>query len=182
MNRLVCEDRRKVAEVERSGILPAEGQYYREIAEYSGIPNNRPVEHERRCAAANRWLTDAVERVRGAEIVLLDPDKRIANGQSRIGANDPLYAFMEEIKAFWAAGHSLVIYHQTSGGRNCAGVRATAARIQEELGVQPITLWFRPGGQTLIFFVIPQEHHRKRIEQSICQMLASPWKSHFEMS
>lgn len=181
LGKLVHGDQRYIARVEEADILPAAGRFYREISEYSGMPNTKPSERDKRKEAVRDWLTGAEKFVRGADIVLLDPDHQInlGNDPPKISANGPLYAYLDEIKAFWDNGHSLVIYHQTGGEDPRGKVRGVSDVLHDILGAEPITLRFVRGGFTLVFFVIPQPHHRPQIEARIKRMLAGPWGQHF---
>lgn len=182
MRGLVCGDQRKVSCVEALGILPADKRYFSETPTYSGTRNNNSrAEKSKRCAEAKRWLDGAVSHIKGANIVLLDPDNKISpEGASIIGANSPRFAHMNEIKAFWNEGHSLVIYHQTGGKAPLEGVHETSKRLRRELEVEPIRLRFRPANRTLIFFVIAQPEHRKIVCARVKQMRNGPWNEHFK--
>ena len=181
MKGLVAGDRRLVSEVEGAGILPSEDRYHREVCEFAGTPNTRPAEHNTRYMVAQDWLANAVDSVRGSDVVFLDPDQKIApDGESRIGANGPMFAHMVEIRSFWRERHNIVIYHQTGGEAPLDRVRGTASELQCALGEKPITLHFRPAGWTLVFFVIPQPWWRTFLAGRIKRMLAGPWGEHFK--
>lgn len=182
LGELVRGNQRYIARVEEADILPAAGRFYREISEYSGKPNNKPSEEDKRKEAVRDWLTGAEKFVQGADIILLDPDHRInlSNDPPKISANGPLYAYLDEIEAFWENEHSLVIYHQTGGEAPLDKACDTGSRLQDRLGVKPITLRFVRGGFTLVFFVIPQPQHQGIIRARIDEMLTGPWGKHFE--
>lgn len=182
LGELVRDNQRYIARVEESDILPAAGRFYREISEYSGKPNNKPSEESKRKGAVQDWLTGAEKFVQGADIVLLDPDHRInlSNDPPKTSANGPLYAYPEEIEAFWKNRHSLVIYHQTGGEDPQGKVRGVGDVLHDILGAEPITLRFVRGGFTLVFFVIPQPRHRKIIRARIDEMLTRCWGKHFK--
>ncbi|MCY3690860.1 MAG: hypothetical protein OXI54_03840 [Chloroflexota bacterium] len=88
---------------------------------------------------------------------------------------------MDDLKAVWDAGKSLVVYHQLNmSGKAEAQIRNICAEIHKALCTEPIPMWFHRG-TSRVFLVIPQECHRERITARLCWMLASPWgeRGHF---
>ena len=84
---------------------------------------------------------------------------------------------MSDLRTFWDAGKSLVVYHQF--GRNethKAQLAAIIGRTQAALGgACVISLWFRACGTVRVFLVIPQPDQRELIKGRIDRMLATPW-------
>ena len=171
---------RTVANVEKLNFLHVEGRYYREINPNWGAPNNKKTEHGNRLAAAEGWLAGAIERVKGADIVFLDPDHKITGDKTRIGANSPMFVHVCEIKKLWKLGHSLVIYHQTN---NASGMVCRAIELVREAVPNAAidALHFNKAGQRLVFFVLSQDKHEAQIRERIDAMLGGAWVKHFEL-
>ena len=171
---LVRNRKRFVRCVEQSAILSGGTRYFREELVY------RESGRQKRKAFRDGWLQRALRATEGADIVFLDPDNNIPpHEREKYRKDGPKYAYLDEIKAFWERGQSVVVYHHTNmNGTVCEQIRETAERLRQELGTEPISLRWR-GFQTRAFFVIPQEHHRERIEARIEEMLTGPWGQHF---
>ncbi|MCY4559021.1 MAG: hypothetical protein OXF79_22125 [Chloroflexi bacterium] len=176
---LVHNDRRTVANVEKLDFLRAGCRYYREITPIWGTPNDKPNQRDARLAKADQWLDGAIERAQDADIVFLDPDHKITGDKSRISKSGPMYVHMDEIKAFWQRGHSLVIYHQTN---NVSGmVRRAIDMVSEAVPDAAIdVLHFTKAGHCLVFIIMSQECHRGKIRERIDAMLKGAWGKHFK--
>ncbi len=175
LGELVRNGKRFVRCVEQSPILPAGTQYFRDLLSFDGVPAGKQRRQHR-----SDWLRDALSATEGADIVFLDPDNNIRLDENgKFGKDGPKYAYLDEIKAFWERGQTVVVYHHTNfNGTVDSQIRETAERLRLELGAEPISLRWR-SFQTRAFFVIPQERHRERIEARIREMLTGPWKEHF---
>ena len=180
---LTSQANRTVVNVEKLNFLRAEGRYYHTENPIWGAPNNKPTQRKTRLAKADQWVDGAIERVRGADVVFLDPDNKIAEGGSRIGKNGPMFAHTDEIKKFWKQGHSLVIYHQTATsptGRDLVSI--TVKAIQREIPDAAIdALHFKKANRKLVFFVLSQECHRIQIRERIDAMLNGAWHEYFKL-
>ena len=173
LRELVCGNQRTVMAVEGLDFLRVGGRYFRaNIPVHASRPAGRNSRDDKKQAQehAEQWLEEATGRVRGADLVFLDPDRKIAGptDPKQTSKHGPLYAHSGEIKALWEAGHSLVIYHQTASspvGNDT--VSGAAKRLRQELGYKPVALHFHPSRRKLIFFIIPHPHHREIIDGRI---------------
>ena len=171
LRQLVESGNRFVRCVEQSSILPTGTRYFRDLLSFGGIPAG-----DQRWQHRSDWLERALRATKGADIVFLDPDNNVSpHEQEKYRQNGPKYAYLDEIKAFWDRGQSVVVYHQLNRNRT-AGVQISemSDRLLELSGVGPIALRFHRG-TARVFFVIPQPQHRERIEARIRRMLTSPW-------
>ena len=174
---LVRNGNRFVRCVEQSPILPGGSLYFRDLLSFDGIPAGKQRRQHR-----SDWLQCALRATEDADIVYLDPDNNIRPGENgKFGEDGPKFAFLDEIKAFWDRGQSVVVYHHTNmQGTVDEQMRETAGRLRQELGAEPISLRWR-SFQTRAFFVIPQPQHRERIAARIRRMLTGPWGRHFKL-
>jgi hypothetical protein len=87
---------------------------------------------------------------------------------------------MNDLRAFWDRGQSLVVYqHQ---GHVSAGdlIRNTATLLRDGLdGAESIAIRFNKG-TSRIFFVLPKPERRECIEERVARFLEGPWGRHFE--
>jgi hypothetical protein len=171
----VRRNKRYVRCAEQSPILSAGTKYFRDLLSFGGIPAG-----DQRWQHRSDWLERELCATKGADIVFLDPDNNVPpHEQEKYRLNGPKYAYLDEIKAFWDRGQTVVVYHHTNmQGTVDDQIRETAGRLRRELGVKPISLRWR-SFQTRAFFVIPQPQHRERIEARIRRMLTGPWGRHF---
>ena len=157
-------------------VLPRDTQYYDPLL-YFMSSMDRPI----REIVRERWFTGALDATRGLNIVYLDPDTGLAPDAKKFHQDGPKYAYLDDLRAFWKRGQSLMIYQQQAR-RNLGDLigRVTADLRRGGLdGAEPIPLRFSEG-TSRVFFVLPQPEHRERIEARIGRMLGTPWRQHFE--
>ena len=175
---LVFNDRRRIAAVQASGILPDDTRYHAGKFRYCRNSRICPARVERR----QRWFQDVIIGTEEAEIVFVDPDVGISDDDDvdklyRI--NWPSYVSMAELQQFWQRDQSLVIY-QSERSNSLPDLRANLVQALQ-LPAPPIALRFRTLSPRW-FIVIPQPQHRALIRQRINLLLANPWalNGHFE--
>lgn len=175
LRRLVKSGKRLVRCVEQSPVLPEGTRYFRDLLSFDGIPAGR----QRRQHRAD-WLQRALSATEGADIVFLDPDNNIRPDENgKFGKDGPKFAYLDEIRAFWNRGQSVVVYHQLNRNRTAnVQICEMSDRLLEISGVEPLSLRFHRG-TARAFFVVPQPQHRERIEARIEEMLTGPWGRHF---
>ena len=172
---LVCNGKRFVCCVEQSATLPEGTRYFRDLLSFEGVPSGKRRQQHR-----SDWLQRALHATEGADIVFLDPDNNIRlDERYKYDENGPKYAYLDEIRAFWERGQSVVVYHQLNRNRTAeAQITEMSDCLSGVSGVDPIPMWFRRG-TSRVFFVIPQDEHRDQIETRITEMLEGPWGQHF---
>ena len=103
------------------------------------------------------WVEQALRATDGAELVCVDPDNGIGDDAKMYTAKGPKFVYMDDLRAIWERGQSLVVYHHLGmikGGAEVM-VPAAAAKLVAGLeGAEPIPLWFH-GGTARVFFVVP---------------------------
>ncbi len=162
----VVSDRREVAAVERSGVLP-------DAAFFS-----KPVDIDNR----EEWLREALNAVAGRDLVFLDPDNGLETKATPLDSpHGGRFCGYQEVREFLCAGASVVL-HEHFGPSDTAEVRVTWL-CRELTGkvappVPPFALLFRRV-MVRAFLVLPQQRHAETIQRGIAQLLASPWRKHF---
>ena len=94
----------------------------------------------------------------------------------------PKHTYLDDLRAFWDRGQSLVVYQHQSRVKVEDFVAKTTERLRSGLDeAEPIPLRYRHGSSR-VFFVLPQPAHRERIEARVRRMLDGPWgrNCHFE--
>ncbi len=184
MRHLVETDRRNVAAVQRSRILPDDTLYYEPSLSF---PMQMP-RSERKAARAS-WFDGALEATIAADVIFVDPDNSLSDPANGISVSiDPLrktgpkYVFIADLRRFYERGQSLIVYHHL--GRRGTAVEQTV-RVAESLKSSldlpglPKSLLYRRGSSRA-YFIVPQERHRQALERRVSHLLASPWNSHFD--
>ena len=160
---VVDRGERCVHRVPNAQILPAGTSIY-------DIPLHFPPYMLRPAREANRtlWLAGAKQAVQGATIIFLDPDTGLAPEEKKYRKEGPKYTYMSDIEEFWGCGKSVIVYQHPGRNGEDERIREKNAQIREMSGVAPLLVRFRG----LVFFILPQPHHRGRIEQRVRRMTA----------
>ena len=168
---LVFREARCVHCVEGAGILPDDTRYFNAML-YFPTYMRRPAREEMR----ESWLTAAHRKVKGADLVFVDPDNGIFSEDKMYLKDGIKHVYLADLQALWNRGQSLVVYHQL--GRDSITPTQTAegaSRLRDGLeGAEPISLMFRRG-QTRAFYVVPQPDHAELIRERIDRFLGSLW-------
>jgi len=128
------------------------------------------------------WFTEAKTTVQQCDVVFCDPDNGVVfDGPCRSVARVSL----EEIRALFDAGHSLVVYHHPNRtNKHDAQVQLALDRFQRALPnmAHARGAWFRRGSSR-VFFVLMQEHHAAALARAVDEMESMRWcqDGHFEI-
>ena len=134
LSELVSKDKRTVAALEDSDLLPDGTKYYREPM----------VMADKQLSAVVRknWLNGAIRNMAGVDLVFLNPDIGVASEREhiRIQANGNLsssvqHAYIQELKLFLEFGKSLVVYQHLNRdpGGAASLLRSLSDRIRNSL-------------------------------------------------
>lgn len=168
---------RTVAALERAGVFP------RNTIFFSDPLPARNMHFEQREAARRDWFRRAVDALRPADVVFVDPDTGLAGGERlQRTADAAKYAFLSEIEDHLQAGQSVIVYqHQT---RRAGGV---AAEIDHWLSrFTPrhpacFALVFRKFSVRM-YFVIPSDTASEALLRRATEFTQGPWRSAFELA
>ena len=132
-------------------------------------------------SSRGRWLQEAVEAVRGRDVVFLDPDKGLAPRSA--GPSSTEHAYVHELKTLVQRGQTVVVYHHL--GRTATHpvqMRQWTERLAHELRLdaEPHVLWYRRG-TARAYFVIPADAHAATISERLQRFGNSLWfkRRHF---
>lgn len=152
--------KRRVSDIERSGILPKALFYSNQLNKTNRI----------------EWQDKAFSTIKSCNLVFLDPD----NGITSTNPNSPLHATIKELGRFFEKGkRSLIVYHHLGrNGKHQDQIKRWADEIRGYLGVEPIPLWYRRG-TSRVFYVIPAPRHQKELVRKAKKFLEGPWGQHF---
>ena len=177
LREIVKRGDRRIEAVEKSGLLPGVAFYGHQI------PN--PGEHKRgedRIEARLGWIEGALGKTEGRDVVFLDPDNGLEpKGLPITSAKAPKYAYLEEVGKWLERGQSLVIYHHLGRNRSHPDqIEGWLERLRGEFGSHEIfALRFRRG-TSRAFFVLAAKCHAPILRERAGELLASPWREHFE--
>lgn len=173
LRRLVAGRRRKVAGIEKAGILPPGTAFFGKPLHPEGfrLPgHSRPFDR-------GAWMAEGLERTRDADIVFLDPDNGIEPKSVRAG-NAPKYALWRELREFHDRGQSLLVYHHLgrTGGHE-AQIRGMLDRIREEFPGAAGThaLRYRRGTSRAFLIIAAGKGHDRAVRSALARLRKSPW-------
>ena len=173
---LVWDGNRCVHCVQQALILPASTAHY--DARLYFVPKMKPAD---KIDLRAHWLRFALRTTKKAELVYLDPDNGIARNYNKMLHKDgPKFTYLDDLRAFWARGQSLVIYHHLGMGNDTYTLtQEVAAQLVEGLeGAAPIALRYRRGSPR-VFYMVPQPEHGTIIRARVDALLTGPWNRHF---
>ena len=137
LRHLVGHDRRCIHCIEQAGILPDDTRYYSTPLTYiPGMPEDKKKE------LREFWLQCALRKTREADLICVDPDNGIGEDRNKyVPAKGSKYVYMDDLKAIWEGGKSLVVYHHANKTETIAcqvGEREShAARWPSRRGANP---------------------------------------------
>lgn len=177
LREIVKRGDRRIEAVEKSGLLSG--------AAFYGADVPGPVQGARgeaRAAERQRWVNDALQATAGCDVVFLDPDNGLEPKTVPITRKmAPKYAYIKEVGKWVERGQSVVIYHHLGRNRSHPDqIEDWLERLRGEFSSHDIfALRFRRG-TSRAFFVLAAEHHTPILRQRAGELLASPWREHFE--
>ena len=173
---LILSNARCVHCIQGAAVLPEDTLYYDAQLDYAP-----KMLRAMRKLTREYWFGNALVASSGADLGCLDPDNGISGDARMYRAEGPKFVYMDDLKAFWERGQSLVVYHHLGMTEPaCEQIRAKVQIIQDELlGAEPISLLFHKGSDR-VFFVVPQPERKEIIKARVSRMLDTPWSKHFE--
>ena len=185
MRHLVETDRRYIAAVQRSRILPAETLYYEPSLSF---PPRMP-RSEREAARAS-WFEGALEATADADVIFVDPDNSVVFDPASgippsidpLRKKGPKYAFVSDLRRFYERGQSLVVYHHLARwDTHIKQIEKVARGLKSSLGLPKLPIRLRYGrGSGRVYFIVPQKEHEVVLDRRVSNLLRSPWNSHFD--
>jgi len=174
-NEIVTE-RRLVAAIESSGLLPSGTAFYDAPLSYS-----RQMPTSDRLRLRSAWLQGALKATASADLVFLDPDNGIeCKSVGRTDLPGPKYVYWEEIESFVDRGQSVVVYHHLN--RSCPSTEQVE-KLQTEFckrmpdDFKTSVIIYRRGTRRA-YFVVAAAEHRVVLVNELSRMLAR-WQDHF---
>ena len=175
LRHLVGHDRRCIHCIEQAGILPDDTRYYSTPLTYiPGMPEDKKKE------LREFWLQCALRKTREADLICVDPDNGIGEDRNKyVPAKGSKYVYMDDLKAIWEGGKSLVVYHHANKTETIAcQVEKGKATLRDGLAdAEPIPLVFHRG-TVRFFFVIPAKRHKELIVGRVLRFLEHGWQEH----
>lgn len=176
LRELVCEGKRNIAAIRRSGVLPRDTAFYER-----SLPYTPGASRPSRQAAREDWIEGALGATAGSNVVFFDPDNGISETARRFSKRGLKYVFIEELRRFSERGQSLVIYHHLGRrGKAAEQIRYFARGLHSNLGLSrlPWSLWYHRRTPRA-YFIAAQEQHESILEDRLECFLKSGWSAHF---
>lgn len=155
------ENRRNIAAVRDSLILPCDTLYYDEP-----IPNG----------SRRQWFKRALDAIREAKLVFVDPDTGIVpKNRAKDDAIGPQYVSVGELRCLYKKGKSLIVYQHGDHTEN--QIKEVSQRLKPELCLPKLPwglAWHRDVGRA--FLVVPQEKHKLFLSKRLEAIEGSEWR------
>lgn len=180
---------REVASICKRELLPRGTNYFEEELSFNRMPANGLQAMEKRLAYRAAWLSRALDRTRGCDLVFFDPDNGLEVKAKAHTKKGPKYTYFEELAPFYERGQSLVIYqhiHRRTGETAQIQIHKQFAEIREHIGSEDAFALLYHRGTARAFFVVPSNTQTRQLLLERSQSLvAGLWgqggKPHFEL-
>ena len=166
----------------RSGLIgPDDAFHYQSIC--------LPTSFAEREVKRREWLDGALQRVRGQDLIFLDPDVGLADPEadnaprklSPRSQDAPKYVFMSELDEFLVSDSSVVVYQSFGRADRCKSMREwyEALRYRYPNRVPPKILRFGSRG----FIILPAAAQATIIDKRLHELTGdkNPWCEHFSL-
>jgi hypothetical protein len=149
-------ENRKIEEIGKAGILP-EAIFFED-----SVPQND----------RKRWANKGFEKLKECDVIFFDPDNGLREDDE--GGNSIKHIYCCELKKYYDAGKSLVIYQNAIHEKIETQVQKIKCILNKELNKNIIirALWYHRG-TARIFFIIPNGTHKKAINERIDKFVAN---------
>ena len=175
LSKIVSQNRRSIAEIEASKVLPEETIFYS-----TPIPHSGATIAER-IALRQAWFKESLSQLEQVDVVFLDPDNGIQLDPSIKGKGKAVkFAFTDEIETYYRSGKSLIIYNH----------RDRQPREKYERKILINLNYVRPSGEVKVlrfkriavrdYIFLIQEPHVELMNRTIAQLTSPPWDFLFE--
>ncbi|MBQ8800251.1 MAG: hypothetical protein IJZ55_11880 [Lachnospiraceae bacterium] len=173
LSEMVLQKKRSVEQLECLNALQTQRYYHRVI----------PLPNDIKGKARREWHKNAVEAMRGCDLVFLDPDNGLLPKSVGFGsAKSVKYVLSEEIIDYYKNGYSVVFYsHRTREQLDVYLERFMNLFCTKELEEATIKgISFKRGTIRDYFFLIHKEHEEKCIS-CLESFVKGKWGQHFSM-
>ncbi|MXZ46648.1 MAG: hypothetical protein F4Z08_06625 [Chloroflexi bacterium] len=181
MRTIICEGKRSIGEIEKSGALPEDTLYFSDPLTFRDI---RPG--EARALRRQAWMQNAQKAVAAASVVFVDPDNGIETASvARLTAKGPKYVYHDDIRALLDGNRSVIVYHHLGRQTHQAQIEGRLLELRARLpqASSAFALRFRRG-TARAYFVLPAERHAGLLRARAVELLSSPWgtNEHFDQA
>ncbi len=158
---MVKNDRRSVAEVECSGILPKNTLHHRDEI--------------RNSTSRQDWLKKAAAKIRQADLIFLDPDNGFRHCEEKQSSQ---HIYVNDLNEF--ASKNLVVYHHLNRTPHTIQFRDWFRQIRGQFNTGPIwALRHQHKGIGRAYFLLGNDRSQQLIEERLKSFFNSPWAKHF---
>lgn len=167
---IISENDRRVARLESADLIPG-ALYYR-----TPLQSPRAQDFDRQ-----KWHSDALRTLAGADIVFLDPDNGLQVKSVSMGsAKSKKYVTAQELADYYASGKSVIFYNHRCRQQECEYMKRF-----DDLQSMPEfhdAMWQGVKfcrGTTRDYIMILQPEHQAQTAKAVNELLVGPWSRHF---
>ena len=181
LKNLVCGDRTLCA-VGRSGLIgPDDAFHYQSIC----LPARFAEREDKR----RQWLDDALQRVKGQDLIFLDPDVGMADPEAGKAPKElslrrqdaPKYVYMYELDKFLQTESSVVVYQSFGRTNHYESMRTWRKMLCDRYPERVPPEIVRFGSRA--FIILPAAAHATTIDRRLQELTVdkNPWREHFSL-
>jgi len=180
LKKLICHNKRSVAELEKSGVLPG-AVYYNERLDFSGAEFS--ATDARKCYR-EKWHNTAMKALKPCkpcDVVFLDPDNGLeVNSIKPCALKGNKYVTYKEAADYYKSGASVIIYNHKDFTPECVFLkrRRDEFHLIEETKNAELLCLKAPRFSVRYYFILAQETHEQRLNEAICAMLKTGWRDY----
>jgi hypothetical protein len=172
------DEHRSLTKFESSGVLQNGTLYHSEPLSLADAKGK-----ERKLQVRSLWVQAALKKLESADLVFVDPDNGFEGSAPRHYKQGPKFTYYDEIKGFIERNQTVVAIQFM--GHQAGGVPALVSAIKHDLRTKlsingDIHVLRNSAGTSILYFIIPAEHHSVLISKSIGAFLDGPASSVFE--
>jgi hypothetical protein len=156
---------RDVERIESSGLLG-------DAAFHRALLTDDPARRE-------RFFKEALSLARGRSLIFFDPDNGLEVKSIPAGRRGSCkYLYRAELRAAWAAGHSLLVYQHFPRVDRRRYLRELAAETTAALGAKRLVAAWT---SHVAFLLLPRPAHEPQVDRGL-DRLRTRWSTEFEIS
>lgn len=172
LKRIIDTKRREVYALQNESILKA--KFFDKVLDFKG---KTKVE---RISIRKNWHGDALECLRGVDVVFIDPDNGLVVPSAKGKTKENKYVIPDELADYYNQGSS-VIYYQHKARRTDSFYSRQFELLLKSLQIENAAgyvLKFIKTSQRY-YFLILQPQHREIVEKAVAEMISSSWGDYF---
>ena len=176
LKKLICHNKRSVAELEKACVLLPGAVYYNERLDFSGVPDKK--------AHRENWHNAAMGALKPCDVVFLDPDNGLeVDSIKPFALKGNKYVTYKEAADYYQSGASVIIYNHKdfTPERDFLLKKRDKFRSTEGTENAELLCLKAPRFSVRYYFILVQEKHKQQLNEAINTMLDTGWRDYMSL-